>query len=175
MTLNYSKTMKYAKLGSISHGTLRPEDLLSTFISALEGMMHVNGDYFSRPENFAHRDRLNNLIGDAQDCFTEDGEDIDPAKEDIASALINEELPDALNEFAPPYAHFGAHEGDGSDFGYWLEDFDSIKEQVEFVSSSSQECPSDEFTGEWLHVNERGNCALYVRENGQDREIWSVV
>ena len=169
------KTTVHAKLGSISHGTLRTEDLLSAFLSELEWQLRRNGEFFCLPENFPHRDRLNNLVGEAQDCFAEDGETIDPDKEEIASELVNETLPDALQAFAGPFCYFGAHDGDGSDFGYWLQDIESIKEQVEFTSSRSMEYPPEEFQGEWLHVNERGNCTLYVRENGKDREIWSVV
>lgn len=103
--------MRHAKLGSISHGTLRTEDLLSAFASELEWQIRRNGEFFSKPENFDHRDRLASLIDEVPNCFTLDGETIDPDHEDSASFL----------------------------------------------------------------VNERGNCTLYVRENGQDREIWSVV
>jgi hypothetical protein len=163
-----------AKLGSISSGTLRDCDLLSAFVDELEWQLRRNGEFYSRPENHAERDRINNLIGEAKDCFAEDGEAIEEAKRGIASELINETLFDALNEFAPPYAHFGAHPGDGADFGYWPEDIENIKEQMEFVSSEEQEWPADDFQGEWLHINERGNCSLYVREKGQDKEIWSV-
>jgi hypothetical protein len=82
----------------------------------LEGMILINGEYFSQPENFGERDRLNNLIGEAQDAFSDDGEDV--RDEEQASELINS-IQDALCEFAPKGHIFGAHEGDGSDFGYW--------------------------------------------------------
>jgi hypothetical protein len=170
--------MKTAKLGTVSHGTLRTEDLLSSFISTLEGLMLINGDHFAA--NHAERDRLCNLIGAAQDVFAEDGETIAEDKQDDAAELVTE-LQDALSEFAPPYAYFGAHEGDGADFGFWV-NIEDVKEQVEFVSSKREDYPPAEFRGEWLHVSDHGNCTLYVREDSKtdaqgftDREVWGVV
>ncbi len=110
--------IKPASIGSISHGTLCMEDLLSAFISELGYQTLRNGLYFSSPENFGERDKFANLIGEAQDCFDDD-DAIMEDKEDKASELVNETLPDALNSFAGPYCYFGAYEGDGSDFGYW--------------------------------------------------------
>ena len=111
--------MKTAQLGTVSHGTLRPEDLLSTFASALEGLAFANGDTLSLPENFRKRDRYARLIGEAQDAFASDGETLTEEGKDVASDLISD-LCDALQDFAPTGARFGAHEGDDSDFGFWF-------------------------------------------------------
>ena len=167
--------MKLATIGSVSTGTLRPEDLLAAFLHELEWQLRRNGGHFSKPENFGERDRLNGLVGEAQDCFAEDGQSIVEEKEAEADELVNETLPDALSTFALPYCYFGSHPGDGADFGFWPEDIEFVKEQVEFVSSRGEEYPPDDFCGEWLHINERGNCTLYVRSNGQDREVWGIV
>lgn len=168
--------IKPASVGSISHGTLRTEDLLEAFGDELEWQIRRNGEYFSRPENFAERNRLNAIHGEYLDCYGEDGETIEPSKEETANELVNETLPDALQSFCLPYFYFGAHFGDGSDFGFWPDDIENIKEQVGFVSSREQEYPDDDFLGEWLHINERGNCTLYVRENvDKDRQIWALV
>ena len=110
--------MKTAQLGTVSHGTLRPEDLLSSFISTLEGLVFVNGDTLSLPENFRKRDRYARLIGEAQDAFSSDGETLTEEGEENAPEIISD-LCDALSDFAPTGARFGAHEGDGSDFGFW--------------------------------------------------------
>lgn len=62
---------------------------------------------------------------------------------------------------------------------FLVPDIDGAKESCEesgFVSSKSQEYPSDDYRGEWLHVNDHGNVTLYVRgDNGQDTEVWSCV
>lgn len=172
-------TLQSARLGSISDGTLRTEDLLSTFISALEGMILINADIYALPENQSVRDRLNNLIGEAQDCFADDGT-IAEDKQDIAEELVCEDLPDALSLFAPSYAYFGSHEGDGACIGWWA-NIEDAKESCEFVSSKSQDYPDDDFRGEWLHVNDHGNCTLYVRRDKADgsgcidAEVWSCV
>lgn len=156
--------LKTANIGSISHGTLRTEDLLHSFGNELEWQINRNGEFLSRPENFPMRDRLAKLLGESRDAWNDDA----------ASELVVE-LQDALNEFAAPYCSFSAHCGDGSDFGFWPMDMEEIKEQIEFTSSTDQEFPDDDFSGEWLHINERGNCTLYVRLDGKDSEIWSLV
>lgn len=164
-----------AKFGSVSTATLRTEDLLKAFSDELERQIRRNGEYFSQPENFAQRDGLNGIVEEANELFGEDGETIPEDKLDKAAEMVNETLLDALSQFAPAYSCFGSHPGDGADFGFWPEDIENIKEQVEFVSSHKQEYPAYDFEGEWLHVNERGNCTLYIREAGKDKEIWSIV
>ncbi len=52
---------------------------------------------------------------------------------------------------------------------------ESVREDVDFVSSRESEYPEDDYEGEWLHVNDHGNATLYVREKGEDKEIWGVV
>ena len=151
--------IKPATLGSISQGTLGTEDLLSAFISELEWQVSRNGDYFSRPENFGDRDKLANLIGDAQDCFAEeDGNEIDESKEDEASELVNETLMDALNSFAGPYCYFGSHEGDGSDFGYWPS-MSEIEELPTYESTDAATEAGEE--NDYKVVSDHGNVEIY--------------
>jgi hypothetical protein len=109
-------------IGSISSGTMRPEDLLPCLMSELESM---------RPLQRAHRTLLQDMRKrmDAAELLglnyfeVVNGEQV---AEDI------EELETALQEYCLPYFYFGAHSGDGADFGYWLsegfeEDFDGLK------------------------------------------------
>jgi hypothetical protein len=166
--------IKYAKFGSVSEGTLKQDEFLMKFLHTLQWHMMQNKEALALPESEDTRNWLLRIEKDTQACFDIDGEFL-PEKEDESSEYLAE-LCDALETFAPPYGYFGAHVGDGADFGFWPINPEEIKEQVEFSSSESQEYPPADFRGEWLHVNERGNCTLYVREeNGADREIWSLV
>ena len=152
--------MKYASFGSVSHGTMREEDLLDSLSSELDYQVK------RQPRSFKRR-AMRALIREANRALSRD-----ELPED-AGETVNELL-DALNEFAPPYAYFGAHEGDGSDYGYWLsadmpDDFDGLK------VSDTADVPRD-YRGEVLHVNDHGNVSLYVAgSRGTLREVWSVV
>ncbi len=178
---NTTNALRFARIGEVSSATLRTEDLLSSFSSALEDCITINGGFLSLPENFPMRDRLAKLLGEAQDAWNEDGDELQD--EDNASELV-QELADALNEFAAPYCSFGAHCGDGALFGFWP-DIDGAREDCGFVSSKRQDEPDADFRGEWLSISDHGNATLYVREDNTtdafakdgyvDREIWSVV
>jgi hypothetical protein len=151
--------MQYASFGSISSGTMRTEDLLEAFADELE---------YQRKRNKAsltvqQLHDLHKLIEEARAT--------DPDSED-AGEIVNE-LTDELQAFAPPYAYFGSHPGDGADYGYWLSDdigycFDGLR-----VDDTS-EVPSD-YSGEVLHVNDHGNMTLYVADNGNLTEVWALV
>lgn len=159
--------MQYASFGSISHGTMRTEDLLDTFASELEHHVRRNAAEWCSDEGRAQRDKLIDLANGAReiDCDSEDNE-ADP--EEVLSELF-----DALSEFAPPYAYFGSHPGDGSDYGFWLtenidECFDGLK------VDDTGEVP-DDYCGEVLHINDHGNMTLYSASNGKLSEVWALV
>lgn len=100
---------------SISHGTLRPQDLIPTFIEAL---------------------KLIDLFGDCKAIIEEgerlvNGTRVDWDSREVQDYLA-ETLFDVLNSFAPIDASFSSHIGDGSDFGFWrieLDDLSSIDEE----------------------------------------------
>ena len=85
-------------------------------------------------------------------------------------------LTNALSEFAPPYCYFGAHPGDGADFGFWLfEDFQqSARDDGALEVSDTSEVPEG-YSGEVLHINDHGNATLYSAHKGKLTEVWSVV
>ncbi len=93
-----------ARLGSVSHGTMRSGDLLESFRSALEDL-----------DKKSYRDHMYKF----PDLADVDGGD---SNEDIDEAI--NDLDDRLNNLAPDGAYFGAHPGDGSDYGFWLADED---------------------------------------------------
>lgn len=105
-------TIIHASIGTISHGTLRTADLLETFAGELESLVQRNAQAWCSDEGRAQRDKYMKLVGEARevDIYSEAADD------------IRAELEDALQEFAPPNARFGAHEGDGADFGFWPTD-----------------------------------------------------
>lgn len=97
------RTPRYAELGSISSGTLLYADQIEAFASAL-GELDGDGEYAGL------LDRCDGYLSECEDA----GRDPDEA------CWLIEDLCDALQAFAPPMAYFGAHEGDGADFGFWI-------------------------------------------------------
>ncbi len=90
------------------------------------------------------------------------------------SELADEAI-DWLNEQETRPFLYWANDGDAGALGLWPS-VENAKEDVGFVSSKAFEFPPDDFVGEWLHVSDHGNATLYDRdENGNDKEIWSVV
>lgn len=152
--------MKRAKisLGTVSHATLRSEDLVPAFAAELR-----------RLRGALPRDMSNNVRAFLAGKYdTDHGCDVE----------LVQELEEALQKYAPDYCYFGAHPGDGADFGFWLsEDWqEQAKEDgVKFVSDLSE--VSDTFRGLLCVVNDHGNATLYCTDKGVGtlREIWSVV
>ena len=91
--------MRKAKPGTVSHGTLRTEDLIETFLDFLEVMEHPKAEEL-REE---YEDILKN----------------EETKEEYLEYLLNEDIWDAMQALEPDGYYFGAHPGDGADFGYW--------------------------------------------------------
>ena len=93
--------------GTISSGTLRTTDLLATFAAELERLV---------PFNSAR------LVSEAR-IAAQSGDDEN-------ASLILAELFEELEEIASAAGfYFGAHEGDGSDFGFWrIEDGEEDEE-----------------------------------------------
>jgi len=149
------KNFKKAIIGSISHATMREEDLIPSFLNELE---YLN--------NNKHAYKV--VINEGKKIVEKGVYDTDDT-----SFYLNETLFNALNDFAPPYHYFGSHCGDGSDFGFWLNDnieydFDGLKVE------DTRKVPED-YTGEVLHINDHGNMTLYYCKKGKLKEIWGVV
>ena len=158
-------------IGSVSHGTMRNDDLIPAFVDLLDSMkedMSLSVQAGDELRVTAEVSRLDDLLAaierrQARDDYYE--------SEDAGYDL--ESLFDELNSLAPPYFYFGAHEGDGSDYGFWLssdalEDFDGLR--VDDLS----EVPAD-YCGEVLHVNDHGNTSLYSCTDGALTEVWAIV
>ena len=96
--------------GTLIHGTLRNEDLLPAFADELERI------------TFRGVGEVEIRIAEARELvpnglLVEGNEEVET---EVIFALM-----DLLNDYAPDGLYFGAHEGDGSDFGFWaIEDED---------------------------------------------------
>ena len=87
---------KYLEPGTISHGTLRSEDLIPAFVDALDGIELEEDEIIKLDMQYT--------------AFFESGD---------AEWVLNEVLFDMLNDHCPEGHYFGSLEGDGSDFGMW--------------------------------------------------------
>lgn len=88
---------------SVSHGTLNPAHLIPCYASIVE----ENAAFWEPP----YRHVIDDLISDAK--ATKDFEDDE-------AYYVLEALEDAMDDLAPEGCFFGAHPGDGSDFGWWV-------------------------------------------------------
>tara|TARA_R110000824_G_scaffold398814_1_gene603343 strand:- start:380 stop:868 length:489 start_codon:yes stop_codon:yes gene_type:complete len=155
-------TRRPFQLGTVSHGTLRPQDLLPKF---LETLTALGGDIPTDLECAAHIEYLNWPSPDTTAC---DEDDPFWVSEDAGWDM--EALRDALQNCCPPFIYFGAHEGDGSDFGFWP-DMDALE------TATSGE-PLNQFildeeiylAGESISIHVSGhNVTVY----DNDGELWS--
>lgn len=141
---------------------MRPEDLIPSFMSALE---YLNPD---KAKSFREDEELAPVWAWLENTDEDMPEDVD--------YFLNELLWQALDNLALPYFYFGAHPGDGADYGFWLcEDVNQmVKDNGGLVVSDLEEVPAD-YSGEVLHVNDHGNATLYAADNGKLNEVWSAV
>ena len=99
---------------SLSHATMRTQDLIPVFMDFLK--TNANDKYLKIIKD-------NNLI---EDFFWPDDEHEYWEAEDTVY-FLNEDLFNILNEIAPEDCYFGSHIGNGSDYGFWeAEDSDDI-------------------------------------------------
>jgi hypothetical protein len=104
----------------VSSATLRLEDLLPSYWSAVESLAQLAGK--ASPIAADTLADLERLVG-------EDSSEAD-WNDELACQLL-EELTDCLQELAPSGFYFGASEGDGACFGFWLsEDWQKVVEQL---------------------------------------------
>ena len=154
------------QLGSISTGTLRPEDLIPAFTYTMGELTHNPISNTSKYPNEAMAklwDEAIHLIG------TTEWWTIDPEDSGVDS-LLND-LTDALNELCPPFVYFGTLEGDGADFGFWP-DIETIQEIVNIAECDASQgisCPDD---GVIVQVSDHGNVTVMDMERNV---LWSVV
>ena len=146
-----------ARIGSISHGTMRTDDLLYAFVGELDG------DY-RLPR------AIRNLVREANAWLRRD----DDKRDDEAGSELVNDLQDALNELAPPYVYFGTIEGDGSDFGFWPA-LDSIQDAIADNELPRAGDVPKNYTGLAIDVNDHGNVTLFRYVRGKRSIVWDCV
>lgn len=128
-------------IGTISHGTLRTDDLMISFADELR---RIAPDH----DLVKEADAVQTLWA-AGWLNVYEGEE--------AHELVDL-LQDELSANAPPYCYFGNTEGDGSDFGFWPS-MEAIEELPRVADPA--EVP-DGGTGEDVaFVNDHGNVTVY--------------
>lgn len=158
-------------LGTVSNGTLKTDDLLNAFADELEH------------RTAAPAAAIRELITDARayaKLFTEDH--LNEAGQECAAEIIGEVM-DALTELAPAFVSFGAHDGDGADFGFWPS-IDALEEAVRdgdvLKVTDTGDIPAS-WQGLVMQVSDHGNVTLYHhqdivgRTQGTLTELWSCV
>jgi hypothetical protein len=105
---------------TVSRATLRSYDLVQAFLPVLR----ETAEYVQLLPLFPA------YAMEDSDSDWWDGED--------CSYLVNENLFDTLNLYAPEGYYFGCTEGDGSDFGYWKYD-DEDNDEIMFHGSPASQ------------------------------------
>jgi hypothetical protein len=151
----------YPAIGTVSHGTMRPEDLLPAFLDALSECLEGEGTGMSPDSEYM--DEMGRIEGRMDEPgYYESAECWD----DLAW------VEDSLNEHAPPFCFFGAHEGDGSDFGFWPCVEWTQDDELPRGGETPAE-PTD--SGFFLQVSDHGNMELYEWRGGAWHSVWGVV
>jgi hypothetical protein len=148
------------QLGSISTGTLRPEDLIPAFNNALT-QIH-DGHYCD----------IDEMMDDEAGNAAEFGKQ--PSNDELQRRVVDR-LMDELQDACPPFVYFGALEGDGADFGFWP-DMDRLNEEIQWVKQTpaSDEVVLDDNDPNnpiIVHVSDHGNVTVMDMERNV---LWSV-
>ena len=146
-------------IGTISHGTLRNEDLACAIHAALKSQGHKESDVLMR-----------DLRGIASGLVDDNDSEI------IADGI------EALNDHGPMFCYAGFHPGDGSDLGIWpdhemiesaIADGDAIQisDLADLDSLAISELQGANVA---ILVNDHGNISVY-QLNLAAQLIWACV
>lgn len=158
-------------IGSVSSGTMRPEDLIPEFLAVADGLRLSRADR-QTVRDIARAEREPGYYG-SDGC--PGGPDVDPA-EDLDTLF------DLLGNYVPDYCTFGAHPGDGADYGVWpVEELFETRPAGGFDGCIGRVNDPSELRHvkrEYSHavmVNDHGNVTLYRRVGRRWVKCWSTV
>lgn len=159
-------------IGSISEGTMRPEDLIPTFTDELE---RLDGSHNLLVRD--SRELMRKVAEEKCNCIaaTVTYKSIwEINRETEAMETVLDELFSILNEYAPPYCYFGASEGDGSSYGYWIDHCALDDAIYEGVSLNDGRTSIDD--GNYVvEINDHGSIKLYEVPTTVGPLVWAVV
>jgi hypothetical protein len=154
-----------ATFGTISSGTMLPEDLIPAFSLHLSFIIFLGGSLKDLDRGTPEEKKLLTECHEMEDYDTE------------TAGYVLAELFEALDSHAPQYGYFGAHPGDGANYGFWLSDDmpQTVKDDGGFVGDKLPDLPSD--SGEALVINDHGNATLYGWDDRTKDwvEVWAIV
>ena len=106
----------------LSHGTMRQEDLIPTFMGFLHDVKVSCGIVAE----------VNNLQTEVDELELEEKEGYGTyyKNPDDANWILHEDIWELLYDIAPEFTYFGSHEGDGAAYGFWT-DVDILREHVQ--------------------------------------------
>ena len=140
--------METVQPGSVSHGTMRPIDLIPLFMGILQK---------EAPQK-AQEILDNYPLLDIALTEYEDGNNSPYFESEEATEVLNNEIWDAMNSIAPKGHYFGSHPGDGSDYGYWEDDENLYENKLKKIVAESVrkalkettlDYDMDNFSGRW--------------------------
>lgn len=142
------------RIGEVSNATMRPEDLIPSFIWELDRIRLTRNE-----RQTVQRIARASDVDEAADYWS------DEAHEDLS------DLFDIMNNHCPDYSHFGAHEGDGACYGVWPS-IESAKEDATVIEAGE---PFPKGADYVMTVTDHGNCTLYRHAGRRWIEVWAVV
>jgi hypothetical protein len=147
------------EIGSVSSGTMRDQDLIPTFVDHLLWLDSDNGLSKSIQE------KLDDENFDAVNYYS---------TEECTWDL--DELFEELDKFSLPFTYFGANEGDGSDYGFWVYwDWVNDDEDEDAFHVNDLGDVLDDYSGLVMLHTSTYKASLYkMDDNNNLIEIWSV-
>jgi hypothetical protein len=153
-------------LGTISEGTLRPEDLIPAYLDALSSL------------RLSKADRARLILERRAFQSWQNG---DHAYDDAAFV---DELTMMLENYCPDYAYFGSLEGEGACFGVWpvqelfTDTHQGSYDGFVYRANDTEAMHAGGIPTGYSHVlsvNDHGNVTLYRRAGNRWIKVWSVV